>query len=146
MEIALCCISMFSYIINLISRTFHCPTHPSHFGNFCFFFILLVVLVTLVIFVQPSPQQILSGKEVDILYLLLLHVLVHLGTSRLMNMGQLMDSLQMILQRPGLDLQRPDFQFTRYKIIIKKTLNFHSFTVKVLMGFYLQLKELSRLQ
>ena len=77
------------------------------------------------------------------MYLLLLHVLVHLGTSRLMNMGQLMDSLQMILQRPGLDLQRPDFQLTRYKIIIKKTLNIHSFTDKVLMGFCLPLKVLS---
>ena len=45
-------------------------------------------------------------------------------------MGQLMDSLQMILQRPGLDLQRPDFQLTRYKIIIKKTLFFFFFFFK----------------
>ena len=143
------------FIINLISNAFHYPTHPRHFF---FFFIHLVVFFYSfgcfghfghfcpTLFSSDSFIWENSRKEVDILYLLLLHVLVHLGTSRLMNMGQLMGSLQMILQRPGLDLQRPDFQFTRYKIIIKKTLNIHSFTVKILMGFYLQLKVLSWLQ
>ena len=151
MEIGLCCISMFPYIYNQPHfQAFHCPTHPGHFGNFCFFYPfgcfghfghICPTLFSADSFIWEN-----SGKEVDILYLLLLHVLVHLGTSRLMNMGQLMASLQMILQKPGLDLQRPDFQFTRYKIIIKKTLNIHSFTVKILMGFYLQLKVLSWLQ
>lgn len=125
MEIALSCISMFPYIINLISRAFQYPTHPGHFGNFCFFFYLFGCFGHFghfcpTLFSADSFIWENSGKEVDILYLLLLHVLVHLGTSRLMNMGQLMGSLQMILQRPGLDLQRPDFQLTRYKIIIKK--------------------------
>ena len=138
------------YIINLLCRAFHCRTPPilvilvifaffypfgcfGYFGHFC------PTLFSADSFICEN-----SRKEVDILYLLLLHVLVHLGTSRLMNIGQLMDSLQMILKRPGLDLQRPDFQLTRYGIIIKKHNNIHSFTVKILnIGFCLLLEVLS---